>query len=399
MLEILGHHFLGNAPAHEVEVAFAFESLLQTHLGAECFARILLRPACGGIEANLIVGSILRGVVEVLDVCAVHGTLAHAVDELAGSVEVFAQFNQRLSLVEQEVGVADNLPVEARGTPRPASEHVGRFGRNPEALGAVVTIDTAVAHPRLAGRFLVRLKGNRGAANDEVKARVNGGRCVAERLVLLIHERHYAIVGARLIVEDGEARCVGLIGIDEVLGGEEETITMVRAVAARGVEQVAPVDTACVTRAIVHGILHGEDRLHAILVGDEVQLLEVAQQVVALHLVNEVDHFAEQVLVNILDGMRFGVLLVGLIEFHLGSIGQGDIAVDASHLRLSFGQMVGSIKQFAGDACEMFLAGVFIVGHVDVFRGGEILVDIGHLVEEAYEFKVVVCAQHLHLGR
>ena len=97
--------------------------------------------------------------------------------------------------------------------------------------------------------------------------------------------------------------------------------------------------------------------------------------------------------------MRFGVLLVGLIEFYLGSIGQGDVAVDASHLRLSCGQMVGSIKQFAGDACEMFLAGVFIVGHVDVFRGGEILVDVGHLVEEAYEFEVVVCAQHLHLGR
>ena len=109
LLEILGHHFLGNAPAHEVEVAFAFESLLQTHLGAECFACIILRPACGGIEANLIVGSILRGVVEVLDVCAVHSTLAHAVDELAGSVEVFAQFNQRLSNIERMAEVR-NVP-------------------------------------------------------------------------------------------------------------------------------------------------------------------------------------------------------------------------------------------------------------------------------------------------
>ena len=217
--------------------------------------------------------------------------------------------------------------------------------------------------------------------------------------MLLVNELDHAIVWARLIVEDGEARLVCLIGIDEVLRGEEETITVVWAVAARGVEQVAPVDTACVGRAIVHGILHGEDRLHAVFVGDEVQLLEVAQQVVALHLVDEVDHFAEQVLVDVLDGMRLGVLLVGLIEFHLGSIGQGDVAVDASHLRLSFGQMVGGIEQFSGDACEMFLAGEGIVGHVDVFRGGEILVDIGHLVEEAHEFKVVVCAQHLHLGR
>ena len=111
-VEVGSHNLLGDAPAYEVEVTLTLESLLEAHLGAESLACIFLIPACGRIESNLIVGSVLRWVVEVLHIGTVHGTCTYTVDKLAGSVEILAKLYESLSLVEQEVGVADDLPVE-----------------------------------------------------------------------------------------------------------------------------------------------------------------------------------------------------------------------------------------------------------------------------------------------
>ena len=60
-LEVAGHCLAGYAPAHEVEIAFAFESLFETHLGAESLAGVILSPTLFRIEADFIVGGIFRG--------------------------------------------------------------------------------------------------------------------------------------------------------------------------------------------------------------------------------------------------------------------------------------------------------------------------------------------------
>ena len=77
----------------------------------------------------------------------------------------------------------------------------------------------------------------------------------------IVDEGHRCVVRARLIVEHRQTVLIRLVGVDQVLRGEEEAIAVIGAVATRRVEQVAPVDTSGIARAIAHRVLHGEDSL------------------------------------------------------------------------------------------------------------------------------------------
>ena len=65
--------------------------------------------------------------------------------------------------------------------------------------------------------------------------------------------------------------------------------------------------------------------------------MEVAKQIVAFHLVDEVNHFFEKGFIDVLNSVGLRVLLISLIKFHFSSISESDVAVDAAHFALAVG--------------------------------------------------------------
>ena len=126
--------------------------------------------------------------------------------------------------------------------------------------------------------------------------------------------------------------------------------------------------------------------------------MEIGQQRITLHLVDQIDHLLQPLLVDVRHPVGVGILLIGLIESHLSGVSQGDVAVDATNLCLLLRQYCCGIEQILGDARQVLIAGELIVSHIDIFCLRQVLVHIGHFVEEANQLEVVVRTQHLHLG-
>ena len=399
-VEISVHHVRGDAPADKVEEPLALHRALQSRLEAQGLAGVVLRPALGRVFADEVVGGVLLRVLEVLHVLALHRAAADAVNDGPRFLQPggVAQLDEGLSLPQQDVRVADDLPVQARRAPRPAVVHVRALRRDEETLRAVVAVVALIAHPEvLARRVGVRLPSDVRPSYDEVQARVHRAVHLRIHRVALGVERDDIVVAVVERVEQREAVGVRLVRVNQVLAGQEEAVAAVWAL--RRVQQVAPVHATGIVRPVVHGELNGKDGFLAVLVGDEVQLLEVVQQVVVpLEASAQVYYFAEQRAVDVRHAVRLLVLLVSLIELHLRGVRPGDVPVDAANLRLRLGQDIGGVHQLFGNHAEDFVAGVLVVRNVVVLVNLHVLVEVRDAVEQAAQFEVEVRSQHPHLS-
>ena len=88
--------------------------------------------------------------------------------------------------------------------------------------------------------------------------------------------------------------------------------------------------------------------------------------------------------------MSLCILLISLIEFYLGGVGERDVAVDAAHLILAFRKVIGCFKELLGYSVEVLFACELVIAYIDILGFRQDLIHVRNLVEEAHKLKVEV---------
>ena len=294
---------------------------------AESLASILFCPITVYaifVGVDDIFSRIGGGICPIFNIGALLCPLTNLVDD-GQSLCVAVQLDESLCLPEKDICIADNIPVQVTHTEFP---HCRILGRDKVAFATILTIGACVAHPvvtiSLGG---VGFPTDAGATYNKVKT----GIYIVVKTILASYDAHRVVV-----VQEGKTILVGAVGVHEVLAGLEEAATCI--FGCRGRAKCIHPRGAVESSAIVVRELNLEDTLYAIVVSNQVEVLEVCQKrVVTFKLFTQRHNLIQNLSIDILNAI-ICIVFVCTIEKHLCLESLRCILIHTTNLCLEFGK-------------------------------------------------------------